>query len=53
MYKILVGRSEKNRPLCRPRLSWKDGINLDLKKYDVIVWNEFIWFRVGTSDRLL
>jgi hypothetical protein len=29
-YKILVGKSEENRPLERPRLRWEDNIRMDL-----------------------
>jgi hypothetical protein len=29
-YRILVGKSERKRPVRRPRQTWKDSINLDL-----------------------
>jgi hypothetical protein len=33
-YRILVGRSERNRPLGRPRRRWEDNIKMDLKKWN-------------------
>jgi hypothetical protein len=32
VYRVLVGRPERKRPLGRPRRSWKDNINMDLRK---------------------
>ena len=32
MYKVLVGKPEKKRPLGRPRHRWKDNIKLDLQE---------------------
>jgi hypothetical protein len=29
-YKILIGKPEVMRPSCRPRLRWKDNINIAL-----------------------
>jgi hypothetical protein len=31
-YRVLVGKRKGNRPLGRPRLRWKDNINMDLQK---------------------
>jgi hypothetical protein len=30
VYRVLVGKHEGKRPLQRPRLSWEDGIRMDL-----------------------
>jgi hypothetical protein len=30
-YRILVGKSEENRPLRRPRHRWEDNIKMDAK----------------------
>jgi hypothetical protein len=30
VYKVLVGKFEKKRPLVRPRRRWEDGIRMDL-----------------------
>jgi hypothetical protein len=32
VYKVLVGKSEGNRPLGRPRRRWEDGIRMDLRE---------------------
>jgi hypothetical protein len=39
-YIILVGRSEKKRPLRRPRHWWEDDIKMDLKE---IGWGGMDW----------
>jgi hypothetical protein len=39
-YRVLVRKSEKNRPLGRPRGRWEDHIKMDLKEinYDGVTW---------------
>jgi hypothetical protein len=32
MYRFLVGKPERKRPLGRPRLSWFDNIKVDLQE---------------------
>jgi hypothetical protein len=32
MYKILVGKPERKRPLKRPRHRWEDNIKMDLRE---------------------
>ena len=32
MYRVLVGKSERNRPLGRPRRRWEDNIKMDLQE---------------------
>jgi hypothetical protein len=32
VYKVLVGKPERKRPLGRPRRSWEDGIRMDLRE---------------------
>jgi hypothetical protein len=32
VYKVLVGRPERKRPLRRPRHRWEDGIGMDLRE---------------------
>jgi hypothetical protein len=32
VYKVLVGKPERKRPLGRPRRRWEDGIRMDLKE---------------------
>jgi hypothetical protein len=49
-YKILVGKPEGKRPLERLGHRWEDNIKMDLSG---VVWTGLIWFRIGTSRRLL
>jgi len=32
LYRILVGKPERKRPLERPRRRWEDNIKMDLQK---------------------
>jgi hypothetical protein len=32
VYKVLVGKPERKRPLGRPRCRWEDGISMDLRE---------------------
>jgi hypothetical protein len=32
VHKVLVGKSEGNRPLGRPKRRWEDGIKMDLRE---------------------
>jgi hypothetical protein len=32
VYRVLVGKPERKRPLGRPRRRWEDGIRMDLRK---------------------
>ena len=32
MYRVLVGKPERKRPLWRPRLRWEDNIKMDLQE---------------------
>jgi hypothetical protein len=31
-YRVLVGRTERKRPLGRPRYRWEDNIKIDLQE---------------------
>ena len=35
VYGVLVGKPEGNRPLGRPRRSWKDNIKMDLQELGI------------------
>jgi len=43
----LVGKTEENRPLGRPRRKWEDNIRMDLRD---IVWEVVDWMRLA-QDR--
>ena len=32
VYRVLVGKPERKRPLARPRLRWEDNIKMDLQE---------------------
>jgi hypothetical protein len=49
-YKILVRKSERKRPLRRPRHRWEDNTGLDLRE---IGWESMEWLRIGSCYRLL
>jgi hypothetical protein len=44
-YKLLVGKSERMRPLRRPTRRWEDNIKIDLRE---IGWEGVDWIR-GSS----
>jgi hypothetical protein len=55
VYRVLVGRPERERPLGRPRRRWEDGIKMDLREigWGEYVWSGFTWFRIGIVGGLL
>jgi hypothetical protein len=36
VYRVLVGRPERKRPLGRPRRRWEDNIKLDLREIGIV-----------------
>jgi len=49
-YKILVGKSEGERPVGRTRLKWEDSIRMDLRE---IGWEVVDWIHLAQDrDRL-
>jgi hypothetical protein len=53
VYRVLVGKPERKRPLERPRRRWEDGVKMDLGEIGWGVWSGFTWLRVGTVGGLL
>jgi hypothetical protein len=53
VYRDLVGRPKRKRPLARPRLRWEDGIKMDLREigWGGGAWSGFTWLRTGTARR--
>jgi hypothetical protein len=47
-YRVLVGRSEGNRPRERPRRRWEDNIKLDLRERGI---DEVNWIQLA-QDRV-
>jgi hypothetical protein len=44
--RILVGKSEGKRPLGRPRRSWADNIEMDLRE---IGWDDVDWIDIADN----
>jgi hypothetical protein len=54
VYRVLVGKSEGNRPLGTQRLKWENGMKLDLREIGWVgEWSGFAWLRIGTGGGLL
>jgi hypothetical protein len=51
-YKMLVAKPEEKRLLGKSRHKWGDNIKKVLRK-TMREWTGVIWFRTGTSSRLL
>jgi hypothetical protein len=48
-YRALVGKSERRRPLGRPRRRWEDNIKTDLRE---VKWGNIDWIDLAKdSDR--
>ena len=48
LYRVLVGRTERNRLLGRPRSRWKDNIKMDLQ--EVVGFGGMDWIELA-QDR--
>jgi len=53
VYRVLVGKPERKRPLGRPRRRWDDNIKMDLQEVGCGIWTGSIWLRIGTGGRHL
>jgi len=49
VYRVLVGKPEGKRPLGRNRHRWII-LRWTCRKLEVVVWNGWSWFRIGTGD---
>ena len=49
VYRVLVGKLERKRPLGRSRHRLKDNIKMDIRKWNVRVRTGSMWLRTGTS----
>jgi len=47
VYRVLVGKPERKRPLGRSRHRWEDNIKMDLQEMGCGVWTGSIWLRIG------
>ena len=53
VYRVLVGKPERKRPLGRPRRRWEDDIKMYLQEVGCGVWSASSWLRIGTRVRHL
>jgi hypothetical protein len=53
VYRVLVGKPERRRPLGRPRHRWEDNFKVDLQELGVGIWIGSSWLRIGTGDEHL
>jgi hypothetical protein len=53
IYRILVGKPERERPLGRPGRRWEDNIKMDIQEVGCWLGTGSSWLRVGTGGGLL
>jgi hypothetical protein len=49
VYRVLVGKPERKIPLGRPRRRCGTMLRWIFRKWDIGVWTESNWFRIGTG----
>jgi hypothetical protein len=49
VYRVLVGKPERKRLLCRTSHRWEDNIKMDLQEVGCGTWTGLIWLRTGTG----
>jgi hypothetical protein len=49
VYRILVEKPERMRPLSRPRRRWEDSIKMDLQEMGCGAWTGLSRLRIGTG----
>jgi hypothetical protein len=49
LYRVLVGKPERKRPLGRPSRRLEGSIKMDLQEAERGAWTGLIWLRTGTG----
>jgi len=49
VYRVLVGKSERKRPLGRPSRRGENNIKKDLQEVGCGMWTGSNWLRIGTG----
>jgi hypothetical protein len=49
VHRVLVGKTEKKRPLARPRRRWDGNIKMDLQEGGCGAWTGSSWLRIGSG----
>jgi hypothetical protein len=47
VYRVLMGKPERKRPLGRPRRRWEDGIKMDIRE---IGWGSVDWIQLAQDS---
>jgi hypothetical protein len=53
VYRVLVGKPERKRPLGKPKISWEDNIKLDFQEVGYGEWTGSSWIIIGIGSGLL
>ena len=49
VHRVLVGKSDRKKPLGRPRRRWVDNIKMVFRKWEGVVGTGWSWLRLGTG----
>jgi hypothetical protein len=49
VYRVLVWKPERKRPIGRPRVDGRKIFRWIFRNWDVGVWTGLIWLRIGTG----
>jgi hypothetical protein len=52
VYRFLMGKPERKRPLERRRRRWECGIEMDLREIGLGGWGDVEWIHLGDSGDL-
>jgi hypothetical protein len=52
LYRVLVEKPERKRPLEKPRRRWEDEIKMDIREIGWGVWSGFTWLGSGANGGL-
>jgi hypothetical protein len=53
IYSVLVAKSEGKKSLGRPRYRYEIILKWIFRKWDVVTWTGYIWFRTGKKGEHL
>jgi hypothetical protein len=53
VHRVLVGKPEGKRPLCKPRRRWEDNIKMELQEVGKVVESGWGWLTIGTGGQHL
>jgi len=49
VYRVSMGKTERKRPLGRPRRRWEDNIKMGPQEVEWGAWTGLIWLRIVTG----